>query len=65
MSAPEGSSAPGCCARSTGPSSWQFLGDAIADRAGRTASDIARTALAQLCEYILHLGEFEPARAAL
>jgi hypothetical protein len=46
------------------PSS-QFLVYAIADRAGRPPSDIARTMLAQLCEYTLHLGDFEPALAAL
>jgi hypothetical protein len=45
--------------------SRQFLGYAIADRAGNPASDIARTTLAQLCEYTLHLGDFEPALAAL
>ena len=43
--------------------SGQFLGYAIADRTGRPASDIARTMLAQLCEYTLHLGDFEPALA--
>ncbi len=45
--------------------SQQFLGYVIADRAGKPASDIARTMLAQLCEYTLHLGDFEPALAAL
>jgi hypothetical protein len=45
--------------------SQQFLGYAIADRTGKPASDIARTTLAQLCEYTLHLDDFEPAVAAL
>jgi hypothetical protein len=45
--------------------SGQFLGYAIADRTGRPASDIARTMLAQLCGYTFHLGDFEPALAAL
>ena len=45
--------------------SRQFLGYAVADRAGRPASGIARTMLAQLCEYTLHLDDFEPALAAL
>jgi hypothetical protein len=45
--------------------SRQFLGYAIADRAGKPVGDIARTALAQLCEYTLHLEDFEPAVAAL
>ena len=46
------------------PSS-QFLGYAIADPAGQPARDIARTMLAQLCEYHLHLEDFEPDLAAL
>jgi TIR domain len=45
--------------------SRQFLGYAIADRTGMPASDIALTTLAQLCEYTLHLDDFEPALAAL
>ncbi len=44
--------------------SQQFLGYAIADRTGMAASDVARTALAQLCEYTLHLDDFEPTLAA-
>jgi hypothetical protein len=45
--------------------SQQFLGYAIADRTGKPARDIARTTLAQLCEYTLHLDDFEPTLAAL
>jgi hypothetical protein len=44
--------------------SSQFLGYAIADPAGQPARDIARTMLAQLCEYHLHLEDFEPDLAA-
>lgn len=46
------------------PSS-QFLGYAIADPAGQPARDIARTMLVQLCEYHLHLEDFEHDLAAL
>jgi TIR domain len=45
--------------------SHQFLGYAIADGAGQPARNIARTMLAQLCEYTLHLDDFEPALAGL
>jgi hypothetical protein len=45
--------------------SRQFLGYAIAENAGQPARDISRTMLAQLCEYTLHLADFEPVIDAL
>jgi hypothetical protein len=46
------------------PSS-QFLGYAIADPAGKADSDIARDMLGQLCEYTLHLDDYETVLDAL
>lgn len=45
--------------------SSQFLGYAIADPAGRPARDTAHAMLTNLCEYTLHLEDFEPVLAAL
>ena len=45
--------------------SGQHLDDAIADRNGRAASDIARAALVRPCGYTLHLSDFEPILSTL
>lgn len=45
---------PLCALPGATPSS-QYLGSAIVDPAGSPGHDIARTMLAQLCEYTLHL----------
>lgn len=38
----------------------QFLGYAIADTQGKSATHVARELLTQLCDHTLHLGDFEP-----
>jgi hypothetical protein len=50
------------------PGAWpsnQFIGWAFADADGSTISDTARNLLIQLCEYDLHLDDFEQALAAI
>jgi hypothetical protein len=46
-------------------SSTQFLGYALADPDGKSAGDVARDLVRQLCDHTLYLGDFERVLAAI